>query len=1040
MRVAVRFVFVALLVVLFLPAAEAQYFGRNKVQWEPFDFKVLKTEHFDIYYYDREADVVQDIGRMAERWYARLSRVFNHSFNRKPIVLYANAADFHQTTTTGGMIGEGTGGFTDAFMNRVVLPLTGEYAENDHVLGHEIVHVFQYDIASNANNQRRRFALEAMPLWLVEGMAEYFSKGRVDPLTSMWIRDATIHDRLPDIRKLTRDQRYFPYRYGQALMAYIGARFGDEAVVRYFLASGITGVEEGVERALGISSKQLFADWAEAARELYNPVVQGRTEDLGTPLIGRKPEKDPEKNKKRRNSELNIGPSLSPDGKYVAFLSSRELFSIDLYLADAHTGQVIRKLVSSDRDAHFESLRFVESAGAWSPDSKRLAFITFAKGDNYLSLVDVETRKLEHIPVPGLEAINNVAWSPDGTTIAMSGQTTGVSDLFLYNLGTHEVRRLTADKYADLQPAWSPDGRTIAFVTDRGNDTILEQLRFTNLRLATIDVASGQVHELQAFNGAKHINPMYTPDGTGLYFIANPEGIPDVYRLNLADNRINRITMVETGVAGITDTSPALAVASQTGNIVISLFEDDNYNLYAVPSNREGAVVAAGPKPGENQAVRAAILPPLRSTGSEITGYLMRPEEGLPPASTKFTEGSYDPDLHIAYLGPPTLGVGIDQFGYGAGGSVTAVFSDILGQHNVGFTFFGGGSGGSGSSSLAEQLGGDLFYLNQKHRMNWGAELQHIPSVSSFVSVSSGLVQLESGETVFADVYEQTRLIETVTDLSGLTQYPFSATRRVEAAAGVQQYSFKEKLDTFIVVGGQLVERHTETLPGSLELNLGRASAAFVGDSSVFGFISPINGTRYRYEVEALRGDLDFMTATADWRKYFFLRPVTVAIRGLHYGRYGNGAEDPRISPLYIGRGSIARGYDPYSIDAVECTNAPANSGTCPVFDRLIGTRIAAAGLEVRAPLLGTQGYGLIDAPFVPTEIFAFGDMGAAWSKHDDINWKWATNTTERVPVFSVGVGLRILLSYIPIEVYAAKPFQRPDEQIVYGFNITPGW
>ena len=394
MRVAVRFVLLAILMALFLPTAEAQYFGRNKVQWESFDFKVLQTEHFDIYYYDQEADVVQDVGRMAERWYARLSRVFNHTFHRKPIVLYANSADFHQTTTTGGLIGEGTGGFTDSFMNRVVLPLTGDYSENDHVLGHEIVHVFQYDIAAAQNRERRRFALESMPLWLVEGMAEYFSKGRVDPLTSMWIRDATIEDRLPDLKKLTRDSRYFPYRYGQAILAYIGARFGDEAVVKYFLASGAVGVEDGVERALGISSKQLFADWAESARELYNPVAAARTMALGDPLIGRKPEPIEEgKKRPRRISELNIGPALSPDGRLLAFLSARDLFSIDLYLADAKTGKIIRKLVSSDRDPHFESLRFIDSGGAWSPDNRRLAFITFSKGDNYLSIVDTETRK-----------------------------------------------------------------------------------------------------------------------------------------------------------------------------------------------------------------------------------------------------------------------------------------------------------------------------------------------------------------------------------------------------------------------------------------------------------------------------------------------------------------------------------------------------------------------------------------------------------------------------------------------------------------------
>ena len=68
MRKTLRPLFVALLLLsLLAPVAQAQYFGRNKVQWEAFHFKVLKTEHWDIYYYDEEADVVPDIGRMAER-------------------------------------------------------------------------------------------------------------------------------------------------------------------------------------------------------------------------------------------------------------------------------------------------------------------------------------------------------------------------------------------------------------------------------------------------------------------------------------------------------------------------------------------------------------------------------------------------------------------------------------------------------------------------------------------------------------------------------------------------------------------------------------------------------------------------------------------------------------------------------------------------------------------------------------------------------------------------------------------------------------
>jgi hypothetical protein len=732
---------------------------------------------------------------------------------------------------------------------------------------------------------------------------------------------------------------------------------------------------------------------------------------------------------------LNVGPALSPDGRYLAFLSARELFSIDLFLADASTGKVIRKLVSSDRDPHFESLRFIESAGAWSPDSRHLAFITFSKGDNFLSIVDVDSRGTDHIKIPGLEAINNVAWSPDGQTIALAGQTTGVSDLFLYDTNSKQVRRLTSDKFADLQPAWSPDGRTLVFVTDRGPASVLEQLRFSEMRLATIDISSGQIKLIEGFKGAKHINPQYAPDGRSIYFIANPEGVPDIYRVSTADGSLTRITSVTTGVAGITDLSPAMTVASRTGEVAFSLFEDDNYNIYTLPANPQGTAPNVQAATADNAVARAALLPPLRGAGSEITGYLMRPEEGLPPASTEFAERGYDAGLHLAYLGPPTLGVGINEFGAAAGGSVTAYFSDILGQHNVGVTFQGGGGGGT--QSLAEQLGGEVFYLNQANRLNWGADLVHVPYV--YATAAFGRGPLPGNPNRIVDIYQEYREVQIISDATALAHYPFSTTRRVEAAAGIQRYSYKQELETFYVDGGQILDRTKERLPNSFTFNLTKASAAFVGDSSIYGFISPIAGTRYRYEIESLHGDLNFQTALADWRKYLFHRPVTLAMRGLHYGRYGNGADDDRITPLYLGQGSLVRGYDPYSVDANECNPEPGSSG-CPVFDRLVGTRIAAASLEVRAPLLGTREYGLIDAPFLPTEIFAFADGGAAWSKGDNVTFKWATRTSEHVPVFSVGAGLRILLSYIPIEIYAAKPFQRPDESIVYGFNIIPGW
>jgi outer membrane protein assembly factor BamA len=255
----------------------------------------------------------------------------------------------------------------------------------------------------------------------------------------------------------------------------------------------------------------------------------------------------------------------------------------------------------------------------------------------------------------------------------------------------------------------------------------------------------------------------------------------------------------------------------------------------------------------------------------------------------------------------------------------------------------------------------------------------------------------------------------------------------------VQRQSLKAEVETVTIVGNTVIDDKTVQLPGSFGLNLARASSAFVGDSAIFGFLSPIMGTRYRYEVDSLTGNLHFNTALADYRKYFFFRPVTLAVRGIHYGRYGRDSEDTRIQPLFVGDPALVHGYEFNSINLNECVPSKTNPNACPVFDRLFGSKIGIVNAEVRVPLFGTREFGLATG-FLPTELFFFGDAGVAWSQHQKAKFAFKTNTSERVPSVSAGVGTRLLLSYIPLEFYYAKPFQRPGAGWVFGFNIIPGW
>jgi outer membrane protein assembly factor BamA len=208
-------------------------------------------------------------------------------------------------------------------------------------------------------------------------------------------------------------------------------------------------------------------------------------------------------------------------------------------------------------------------------------------------------------------------------------------------------------------------------------------------------------------------------------------------------------------------------------------------------------------------------------------------------------------------------------------------------------------------------------------------------------------------------------------------------------------------------------------------------------------------------------GTVVFNTALADARRYFFFRPFTLAFRGMHYGRYGKDAENyDRISALYLGEETLIRGYGYGSFEARECTGTSQTH--CPVFDRMFGSRLAVFNAELRIPLFGTSGFGLLNFPYLPLEVSPFFDAGMAWTSDQSPRLRFERDVSdtptscegqltpqgqfkycaERVPVFSTGVSFRVnLLGYMIVETYIAHPFQRPNKKPwVVGVQLAPGW
>ncbi len=1014
----------AIIFILIPFQVDAQYFGRYKVQYEDFDFQILHTDHFDIYHYPKEAEAIKDFGKLSERWYQRHSATLNHEFTQaNPMIIYANHADFQQNDVV-PRVGVGTGGVTEGLRNRVIMPFAEANSSTNHVLGHELVHAFQYDIARQDKIGGIR-ATSKLPLWFIEGMAEYLSLGPESTHTAMWLRDALQDDDLPSIEDLSNSQEYFPYRYGHSLWSFIAGIWGDDSVIDLYTTSAQEGLDSGFEEVLGLPKDSLSTLWQESIREKYADDIETRTNpaDVGELILG----------EKNDTGEMNVSPALSPNGEYVVFISEKNMFSLDLFLADAETGEIIRELTSTISDPHLSALRFIESAGSWSPDSERFAAVVFAEGDNQIAIIDVSDGDVEErLSFGDVDAITTPAWSPDGNKIAFSGADGGYSDLYMYNLETDSLRNLTQDRHSDLQPTWSPNGEKLAFISDRGSETNLENLEFGKMKIAEMDVETGDIDLLPAFEDAKHINPQYSVDGNSIYYVSDYQGFSDIYRYSFATGARYQVTNVSTGVSGISKYSPVITVAAETGELMATVFADAKYSVYQIGEEKKyGEQVVSEPLFADSYLLPGAGL----GDNQFVRSYLNNPMEDL-PNDTSFGLSDYTPTLILDNIsGGAGAGVS-NQFGVGVAGGVTMSFSDMLNQHQL-------------ITSLRVQgklkdTAGQVAYLNRDNRLIWGGSITHQTYRSGRTGISRNDTTTVDGETVVAptSVIRQNR--RTFRErISALAIYPLTQTQRLEFSGGWSHYWYQYSREQFYYSPiGTVFKR--EVLDSQIDepspLNLYSTSAAYVEDNSITALTGPISGKRMRFEAEPTFGSLQYVTAIADYRKYFFLNPITVGFRAMHYARYAQDAGDQRLSPIFLGNERLVRGYGIGSFTAAECSNSTGDS--CPEFNRLFGSRLALANVELRLPVLGTEDLGLFETSYIPTTLSAFFDGGVAWTESTNPDLRWTREATEdNIPVFSTGLSLRVnILGYLITEFYYAVPFQRPDKNGYFGFQISPGW
>lgn len=1031
-----------ILTVLFAEMAFGQgtYFGQNKTRNRVNEFQVLQSTHFDLYHYLQNKELAQEFVRDSEHWYEMHQQIFKMAFIKpNPFILYNSHPDFQETTIISGLIGEGTGGVTEGMKTRVIMPLFFSKRQTDHVLGHELVHVFQYQTMTYGSDSTTLQHIQNIPLFMTEGLAEYLSIGRNDPFTAMWMRDAVQKDDIPSVEDMVvRMDKYFPYRWGQVFWAYVTGLYGDEIIRPLYKQTAIYGIQEAFIRIFKMDIDSFSNKFKNDLKQYYNQFGTDKIKESQGTVIAAGKEGD---------GEMNIAPTISPDGKYVAYISSRDVLSLNIFIADAETGKVVKKVNTSGFGAHVDSYSAIESSMTWSPDGYNLAVVIQSKAKNKLLVMSPFGGGKKEYSIDELDAFTSPAWSPNGEDIVITGIVDGTVDLFLYNLKSKSLKNLTNDIYSDVQPTWSPDGNYIYFVSDRGgNDLYLER---ENFKISRYEMATGKVEILDVFKGTDVFNPQVAPDGNSIYFISTPDGFRDVYKVELSSGEITRHTNYFSGISGITAYSPAISVALKSGDLVYNYQNKGEYVVLLA----KAADLEAKRYQLVNQETGAGLIPPGKITvGIDIVqNNLDQKMKREVSAIEKMEEIAYKSKFKLDYLANSGVSMGVSRFGAGMAGGVMALFTDVLNNNQLAATVALNGE--------IEDFGGQVYYLNQKNPWQYGFSAGHIPyRMYGGYGIETGDTVSVSGNIMYLESLMEERIVRLFIDqASGFVFRPLSRQTRVEFGLSTNWYSYTAKdyprygylgvdpygrVVDFVTTNYDRPQKVDKAELGLENFNSSQVFAALVGDNTTFGSVAPLNGYRYRLEAGKYFGTTNYNMVLTDLRKYQYLRPFTLAGRFYYEGRLNpkNIESLNRIYPLYLGYPWYIHGLD---------KNMFFGYWDQHENNTLVGEQMAVANIELRFPFTGHKKLALIPFNYVASDLNLFFDAGMTWNrKSTGINPE--TNSliyndffTRNKPAYSYGASIRInLMGMLILEPYISYVFKdREKLGRVTGVNfMIAGW
>ncbi len=1017
-------------------------FGKNKVIYKNFEWYYLQSKHFDIYFYEGGQDIAEFTAEVAESAYVQIKHDWRFDIRERIVlVVYNSHNDWQQTNVVFSYLDEGIGGVTELYKNRIVVPYEGNYEQFRHVIHHELVHAVMNDMLYGGSIQSLVVGeVTPAPLWFSEGIAEFQATGW-SVQQDMIVRDAVLHNYMPTLQSL---QYYLVYQGGNSVFKYIASTYGRKKMGEFLhKMRGKVSFERVLQSALGIGSEEFTERWHRYLKKQYWPDIEYRKEpmEIAKRLT----------NHRKISNFLNVSPTISPNGDKIAFISDRKGYQ-NVYLMSAIDGRILKTLVKGNTSESFEELHWLRPGMSFSPDGRKLALAAKSGSHDAVFVIDIKSGKKKRYLLRELDGAFTTSWSPDGDKIAFVGNESDRSDIYVLNLKTEEITALTNDVFTDDQPSWSADSKTIAFVSDRKDfvddtqlpeDFRMSQFDYEKRDIYLVDLDTKEIRRITD-TPWQEANPIFSPDGKKLAYVSDKNGISNLYIHELDFDRDYPIPNI-ISEDGITDANlrpletklptsanklndyPVTDIISgimqinwdrHANKMVFTSFFHGGFDIFVMNnplglepieelkptkfvqemSQDELPIYARTWKPSaedkkseEDEQIEGDS--PADYSSFVFTRYKLdkkkkaeKKKVALADNSTQNEDGDYKVRKYKLKFSPDIVSgsAGYNTF-FGFAGYTTFAFSDLLGDHKIFLNV----------NLVSDLKNSDLnaLYLNSKKRLTLGVGGYH---TSWFFNNSFGSIQRYRNY-----------------GFNILGSYPFSRFNRLEMSLNWYNIS---------------LEHLTADIPDETVSTI-LPSVSYVHDNVLWGFIGPVDGSRYAVNLlvspKFSDNSRDFRTISADFRKYFMLsRDYNFMVRFSSAYSWGSEPQQFFLGGIdnWINYKTRGAGLRTDNIGDIFFSQFVTPLRGAPFYESE-GNSYALANLEFRFPLIQFLGLG-----FPPIRLFnirgaMFYDIGTTYTPGSPWRGTRINESGQREfgdIVSGFGVGARVYFLYFLMRIDVA--------------------